>query len=75
MESIVVYHLAKQARFTVQVAAFNRAGDGLRSDATLAGMSLPVELLLDICKFIISIAQVFFIYNVYDFRFTALGVP
>jgi len=38
VESIVVYHLAKQARFTVQVAAFNRAGDGLRSDATLAGM-------------------------------------
>jgi len=46
VESIVVYHLAKLTRFTVQVAAFNRAGEGLRSDAMLAGMGAPVCLQL-----------------------------
>jgi len=39
VEYVVVYHLAKQARSNVQVAAFNRAGEGVRSAAMLAGRS------------------------------------
>jgi len=37
VESVVVYHLAKHARFSVQVAALNTAGEGARSDPVLAG--------------------------------------
>jgi len=40
VDSIVVYHLAKLARFTVQVSAYNRVGEGVRSDAVVAGMTV-----------------------------------
>ena len=39
VESVVVYHLAKHAQFTVQMSAFNRAGEGVRSAAVVAGNS------------------------------------
>jgi len=37
VESVVVYRLRKHARFTVHVAAFNRAGEGVRSEPVVAG--------------------------------------
>ena len=36
VKSIVVYHLATHARFSVQVSAFNRVGEGVLSDAVVA---------------------------------------
>jgi hypothetical protein len=42
VESIVVYHLPKVAQLTVQVAAFNSVGKGLKSQPVRAGIgSLP----------------------------------
>jgi roundabout axon guidance receptor 2 len=37
VESIVVYHLATSVTFTVQVSAFNRRGEGVRSEPVIAG--------------------------------------
>jgi len=49
VESVIVYHLAKHTRFTVKVAAFNRAGEGVRSDAEVAGTTLSCQLVHIIC--------------------------